>query len=114
REEEFADVRTAFTLHELAVEDAIKAEQRRKLEVYGDSLFVVIRPTVYVRKQHDVQVGEILLFVGPNFIVSVRHGGAGELKGVRRAIEARPDPLRLGPGAAGYGIPHSVRDGSGR
>jgi magnesium transporter len=111
REEEFADVRAAFKLHELAVEDAIKAQQRPKLEVYGDSLFIVIRPTVYLREQHDVQVGEILLFVGPNFVVSVRHGQAGELAGVRRAIEGRPDLLRLGPSAVVYGVLDHVVDG---
>jgi magnesium transporter len=111
KEEEFADVRAAFGLHELAVEDAIKAQQRPKLEVYGDSLFIVLRPTIYAREQHDVQVGEILLFVGANFIVSVRHGEAGELAGVRRSIEARPDLLRLGPGAVLYAILDRVVDG---
>lgn len=111
KEEEFADVRAAFGLHELAVEDAIKAQQRPKLEVYGDSLFIVLRPTTYVREQHDVQVGEILLFVGRNFVVSVRHGEAGELAGVRRRIEARPDLLRLGPGAIVYAILDHVVDG---
>jgi magnesium transporter len=111
KEEEFADVRAAFGLHELAVEDAIKAQQRPKLEVYGDSLFIVLRPTVYAREQHDVQVGEILLFVGSNFLVSVRHGEAGELAGVRRSIEARPDLLRLGPGAVVYAILDRVVDG---
>ena len=111
KEAEFADVRAAFGLHELAVEDAIKAQQRPKLEVYGDSLFVVLRPTTYVRQQHDVRVGEILLFVGPNFVVSVRHGEAGELAGVRRRIEARPDLLRLGSGAVVYAILDHVVDG---
>lgn len=111
KEEEFADVRAAFGLHELAVEDAIKAQQRPKLEVYGNSLFMVLRPTLYVREQHDVRVGEILLFVGPNFVVSVRHGEEGALAGVRRTIEARPDLLRLGPGAVVYGILDHVVDG---
>src|SRR6185437_8718101 len=64
KEDEFEDVRQAFGLHELAVEDAIKAQQRPKLEVYGDSLFIVLKPTHYVPAEHDVQVGEILLFVG--------------------------------------------------
>jgi magnesium transporter len=109
--EEFEDVRRAFGLHELAVEDAITAQQRPKLEVYGDSLFIVIKPTIYVAAEHDVQVGEILLFVGKTFIVSVRHGKPGELIGVRKAIEARPDLLRLGPSAVVYAILDSVVDG---
>ena len=111
KEEEFAEVRSAFRLHELAVEDAIKAQQRPKLEVYGNSLFIVLRPTAYAGAEHDVRVGEILLFVGPNFVVSVRHGSEGDLAGVRRVVEARPDLLRLGPGAVVYGILDHVVDG---
>ena len=111
KEEEFQDVRAAFGLHELAVEDAIKAQQRPKLEVYGDSLFIVLRPTIYLPREHDVQVGEILLFVGRNFVVTVRHGEAGQLAGVRRAIESRPDLLKRGPGAVVYAIVDNVVDG---
>jgi len=109
--EEFGDVRSAFGLHELAVEDAIKAQQRPKLEVYGNSLFIVLNPTLYVPAEHDVQVVEILLFVGERFVISVRHGEAGELASVRRAIEARPDLLRHGPGAVVYAIMDAVVDG---
>ena len=109
--EEFEDVRNTFGLHELAVEDAIKAQQRPKLDVYGDSLFIVLKPTRYVPSEHDIQVGEILLFVGAKFVISVRHGEAGELSSVRRTIEARPDLLRLGPSAVVYAILDSVVDG---
>lgn len=108
---EFEDVRKAFGLHELAVEDAIKAQQRPKLDVYGDSLFIVLKPTIYVAAAHDVQIGEILLFVGEKFIVSVRHGEPGELTVVRKTIESRPDLLRLGPSAVVYAILDSVVDG---
>ncbi len=111
KEEEFEDVRQAFGLHELAVEDAIKAQQRPKLEVYGDSLFIVLKPTLYVTAEHDVQVGEILLFVGRKFIVSVRHGDVGELIGVRKTIESRPDLLKHGPSAVVYAILDNVVDG---
>jgi magnesium transporter len=111
KEEEFEDVRQAFGLHELAVEDAIKAQQRPKLEVYGDSLFIVLKPTHYVPAEHDVQVGEILLFVGRKFIVSVRHGEVGELIGVRKTIESRPDLLKHGPSAVVYAILDNVVDG---
>jgi len=111
KEEEFEDVRQAFGLHELAVEDAIKAQQRPKLEVYGDSLFIVLKPTLYVPAEHDVQVGEILLFVGRKFIVSVRHGEVGELIGVRKTIESRPDLLKHGPSAVVYAILDNVVDG---
>ncbi len=111
QQEEFEDVRLAFGLHELAVEDAIKAQQRPKLEVYGDSLFIVLKPTLYVPAEHDVQVGEILLFVGRKFIVSVRHGEVGELIGVRKTIESRPDLLKHGPSAVVYAILDNVVDG---
>ena len=111
KEEEFEDARREFGLHELAVEDAIKAQQRPKLEVYGESLFIVLKPTAYVPAEHDVQVGEILLFVGERFIISVRHGDVGELAGVRKTIEGRPDLLKLGPSAVVYAILDHVVDG---
>jgi magnesium transporter len=100
-EEEFDAVRREFDLHELAVEDAINAHQRPKLEVYGDSLFVVLKPATY--RDGDVEFGEILIFLGEGFIITVRHGEAA-LHDVRVHTERRPDLLECGPGAALYAI----------
>jgi magnesium transporter len=72
--EEFESVRREFDLHPLAVEDAIKAHQRPKLEVYGDSLLVVLKPARYVDSTEVLDFGEILLVVGDGFVVTVRHG----------------------------------------
>jgi magnesium transporter len=109
-EEEFDAVRREFDLHELAVEDAIKAHQRPKLEVYDDMLFVVLKTARYLEDIEEVEFGEILVFVGDGFIVTVRHGEASELHGVRRRVEKRPDMLRCGPGAVLHAIVDKVVD----
>jgi magnesium transporter len=109
-EEEFDRVKREFDLHELAVEDAIKAHQRPKLEVYGNSLFVVLKTVRYLQDVELVEFGEILVFAGDGFIVVVRHGEATALKGVRRAIEQRTDLLRSGPGAVLHAIVDQVVD----
>jgi len=106
-EHEFDSVRREFDLHELAVEDAIKAHQRPKLEIYGDSLFLVLKTARW--EDGDVQLGEILLFVGEGFIVSARHGETA-LHDVRLRLEERPDLLRCGPGAALHAIVDKVVD----
>jgi magnesium transporter len=107
--EEFAAVAREFDLHELAVEDAVKAHQRPKLERYGDTLFLVLRPARYVDETETVVFGEVEIFVGPQFVITVRHGDAPELGVVRRRLEARPDLLRRGPMAIAYAIiDHSV------
>jgi magnesium transporter len=108
-EEEFDSVRREFDLHELAVEDAIKAHQRPKLEVYGDSLFVVLKPARYLDRDKTVEFGEILMFIGEGFIITVRHGEAA-LHDVRLRTEARPELLRCGPGAALYAIVDRIVD----
>ncbi len=104
------EVGRAFGLHELAIEDAVTAHQRPKLEQYGDSLFMVLKPARYLYEDKHVEVGEILLFVGQHFLVSVRHGRASELTGVRHMIESRPDLVRMGPGSALHGILDKVVD----
>jgi magnesium transporter len=108
-EEEFDSVRREFDLHELAVEDAIKAHQRPKLEVYGDTLFVVLKTARDVPAEDALEFGEVLLFVGDGFIVSVRHGESA-LHDARLQMEKRPDLLRCGPGAALYAIVDRVVD----
>jgi magnesium transporter len=108
-EEEFDSVRREFDLHELAVEDAIKAHQRPKLEVYGDSLFLVLKTARWQPETESIEFGEILIFVGDGFLVSVRHGET-ELHDVRLKLERRPDFLRLGEGAALHAIVDRVVD----
>jgi magnesium transporter len=111
-EDEFDSVRREFNLHELAVEDAIKAHQRPKLEVYGDSLLIVLKSARYLDEAEEVQLGEIQVFVGEGFIITVRHGETA-LHDVRLQLEQRPDLLKLGPGAALYAIIDRVVDDYG-
>jgi magnesium transporter len=111
--EEFEAVRAAFGLHELAVEDAVKAHQRPKLEAYDDSLFLVLKTARYLDAEERVEFGEILVFVGESFIVHVRHGEATALTPVRRAVEARPELLRCGPGAILHAVVDHVVDDYG-
>jgi magnesium transporter len=108
--EEFDSVTREFDLHELAVEDAIKAHQRPKLEEYGDSLFVVLKTVRYVPEEDDVVLGEINLFIGAGFVVSVRHGAASALGEVRREMERQPELLRRGPGAVLHAVVDKVVD----
>jgi len=103
---EFDAVRAEFELHELAVEDAVKAHQRPKLEVYGRDLFVVLKTARYVDESETVEFAEIQLFVGANFVVSVRHGAASALAEVRGDLEADPERLAHGPIA----VLHAVMD----
>ncbi|MFF0491661.1 magnesium/cobalt transporter CorA [Nocardia sp. NPDC004068] len=112
---QMADVATTFGLHELAVEDAVQAHQRPKLERYDDVLFLVLRTVKYV--EHDpnsiseiVETGEIMIFMGRDFVVTVRHGEHTGLTGVRRDLEANPERLALGPGAVLHAIADHVVD----
>jgi magnesium transporter len=107
--DEFDSVRREFDLHELAVEDAVKAHQRPKLEAYGDSLFLVLKTARWIERDESVELGEILLFVGDGFIVSVRHGETA-LHDVRLGMERRPELLRHGPSAALHAIVDRVVD----
>jgi magnesium transporter len=108
-EEEFESVRREFGLHELAVEDAIIAHQRPKLEFYGDSLFIVLKTARWIDAEERIELGELLIFVGDGFIVSVRHGEPS-LRDVQLQIEQRPDLLAQGPSAALYAIVDRVVD----
>jgi magnesium transporter len=108
--DEFESVRREFSLHELAVEDAIKAHQRPKLERYGDSLFLVLKTARYVDTEEVVEFGEILLFVGARFLVAVRHGEASGLQELRQSLETRQEFLRLGPSAVLHAIVDRVVD----
>ena len=112
-EEEFDSIRREFDLHELAVEDAIHAHQRPKLEVYGDMVFIVLKTARYVDPEEVVRLGEILIFLGHDYVITVRHGEASELKGVRKALEENPDLLAHGPGAVLHAIVDRVVDDYG-
>ena len=108
--EEFDAVAREFELHELAVEDAVNAHQRPKLEVYEDTLLLVLKTAQYDDERETIDVGELLLFVGDGFLVSVRHGTASPLHDVRRAVERREDLLRCGPAAVLHAIVDRVVD----
>ena len=108
--EEFDAVRREFDLHGLAVEDAVKAHQRPKVEVYEDTLFVVVKTIRYLGTDELIETGEVLLFVGPDFLITVRHGEAGGLGDVREQLEQQPELLALGPGAALYAIVDRIVD----
>jgi magnesium transporter len=101
---EMARVARDFGLPDLAVEDAVTAHQRPKIERYDDIEFVVLRPAWYVDEDEDVQVGEIHLFLGSDFVVAVRHAERPDLAAVRARLEDDPDLLAIGPRAVLYGI----------
>lgn len=100
-----------FGLHELAVEDAILAHQRPKLERYGDTLFVVLHAARYLDDVEEVEFGELHVFVGPDFVISMRHSESPDLTGVRERMESEPELLALGPEAILYSILDRVVDG---
>jgi magnesium transporter len=110
-EEQLLTVADLFGLHNLAVEDAIVAHQRPKLERYGDTLFVVLRAARYLDEVEEVEFGEVHVFVGPQFVLTVRHGEAPDLGAVRRRMETDPDLLARGPEAILYGVLDAVVDG---
>ncbi|QGH69139.1 magnesium and cobalt transport protein CorA [Pseudactinotalea sp. HY158] len=101
-EQEMRQVADEFSLHDLAVEDTVRAHQRSKLERYDRTDFIVLRPAMIAAGR--VEVGELHLFVGPNFVVSVRHAESPDLAGVRARLEADPTELGLGPTAILYAI----------
>jgi magnesium transporter len=114
--EELEAIAAEFDLHELAVEDAVKAQQRPKVELFGETLLVVVKtvshPTGTAHVAHGIETGELLLFVNPDFVVTVRHGNA-ELGSVRARVEGRPALLAHGTGVVLYAILDHVVDGYG-
>ncbi|WOH17501.1 magnesium/cobalt transporter CorA [Paenarthrobacter sp. GOM3] len=109
-QEEMAAVAAEFGLHELAVEDAVSAHQRPKLERYDHSLFTVLRPARYLDETETVEFGELHVFTGPNFVVTIRHAETGGVARVRKRLEERPDLLRHGPEAVLYALVDQVVD----
>lgn len=107
---ELRSVAQEFELHHLAVDDAISAHQRPKLERYGDTLFAVLRSARYLDDVEKVEFGELHVFVGPAFVVTVRHAESPDLAKVRRRLEDKPELLSLGPEAVLYAILDQVVD----
>ncbi|RFU38779.1 magnesium and cobalt transport protein CorA [Actinomadura logoneensis] len=108
--EEFDLVRDELKLHPLAAEDAVSAHQRPKLERYDDTLFVVLKTLSYVEETSDIEVGEIMLFLGRDFVVTVRHGAGNPLGPVRDRLESDPEMLHHGPIAVLYAVCDEVVD----
>jgi magnesium transporter len=115
-EQQMQEVGGVFGLHPLAVEDAVQAHQRPKLERYDETLFLVLKTVNYV--PHDslvltreiVETGEIMIFVNGDFVVTVRHGEHGGLSDVRKRMDADPEQMRLGPFAVMHAIADNVVD----
>ncbi|ONI87824.1 magnesium transporter [Actinosynnema sp. ALI-1.44] len=114
--EQIQGIADAYGLHELAVEDAVTAHQRPKLDRYDETLFMVLKTVHYVAHESPttaneiVETGEIMAFLGPDFIVTVRHGHHSGLRGLRRELEVEPDRMRLGPAAVLHAIADRVVD----
>ena len=100
-----------FDLPELAVEDAITAHQRPKFERYGRTLFVVLRAARYRDAAEEVEFGELHLFLGPDFAITVRHSESPDLSRVRRRLESSPELLAKGSEAVLYAVLDAVVDG---
>ena len=109
-DDELDAIASEFSLHHLAVEDARKGHQRAKLERYGDTLFVVLRPARYLDATEEVEFGEVHLFVGRDFAVTIRRAEAPNLARVRRRLEGNPDLLSRGPEAVLYAVLDEVVD----
>jgi magnesium transporter len=107
---EFALVNDELKLHPLAVEDAVKGNQRPKLDVYDDTIFVSLKTLRYIDATSDVETGEVMIFVGDRFVVTVRRGEANPLAGVRVRLEHAPEHLAHGPIAVMYSVMDSIVD----
>ncbi|TFB96061.1 magnesium and cobalt transport protein CorA [Cryobacterium sp. HLT2-28] len=109
-EREVRSVAAEFSLHHLAVEDALKGHQRAKLERFDDILFVVLRPARYIDDEERVEFGELHVFVGPDFVVTIRHAESPNLARVRERMESTPELLAFGPEAVLYAILDQIVD----
>ena len=109
-EVELGAVAAEFELHELPVQDAISAHQRSKMERYGPTLFIVLLPARYLDDVEKVEFGELHVFVGKNFVITVRHAESPDLAVVRSRLESAPELLAMGPEAVLYAILDQVVD----
>jgi magnesium transporter len=108
---ELTEIAEAFGLHPLAVEDAVVAHQRPKLEHYGDSMFLVLKTLWYVDEDDAVETGEINMFIGHDFVITVRHGRGAQLSDARHTLESQQSILDHGPSAVVYAVCDVVVDG---
>ena len=108
--DEFDDLALYFAPHPLAIEDAVNAHQRPKLDIYDECLFVVLKTLCYDEERVEIQTGEIMLFTGENFVVTVQHGRSEVLVAARKRLEGLPDLLRDGPSSLLYGVCDAVVD----
>ena len=109
-EQEFDSLRREFRLHPLAVEDAIHAHQRPKLELYEEMVFLVLKTARYVDPTEVIELGEVLVFLGDDFLITVRHGEASSLTPVRERLDADPKRLKHGPSSALHAILDQIVD----
>jgi magnesium transporter len=107
---EFNALAAEFELHPLAVEDALHAHQRPKLEVYGDVAFMVLKTVRYIDPDEVIDVGEVMVFVASNFAITVHYGQASVLGEARRRLEANPELLRTDPASVLYAVADLVVD----
>ena len=107
---ELASVAAEFDLHPLAIEDAAVGHQRSKVERYGDTLFVVLRPARYDDAREQLDIGELHLFAGPDFLITIRHAESPDLASVRRRLEQQPELLSLGSEAVLYAVLDRIVD----
>ncbi len=107
---EFAEINDELRLHPLAVEDAVTGNQRPKLDLYDESMFVVLKTLRYIEETSDVETGELMLFVGDQFVLTVRRGEVNPLNGVRQRLEKSPGLLRCGPIAVLHAVLDQVVD----
>lgn len=108
--DELASVANEFGLHHLAIEDALVGHQRAKIERYGDCLFVVLRPARYIDETEMVEFGELHVFIGPDYVITVRHAESPDVGQVRHRLEANPTLLAQGPEAVLYALLDQVVD----
>lgn len=108
--DEVRQVANEFSLHHLAVEDTLAGHQRAKIERYSDTLFLVLRPARYIDAEERVEFGELHVFVGPDFVVTIRHAESPDLAKVRLRMEETPHLLALGPEAVLYALLDQVVD----
>jgi magnesium transporter len=107
---ELEDVAKLYELHPLAVEDAVHAHQRPKLEKYDESLFMVLKTLRYVDHDEVFELGEVMVFLGSDYVITVRHGHGCNLPAIRRQLEADPERLALGPAEVLHTIADHVVD----
>ncbi|HEX6652808.1 MAG TPA: magnesium/cobalt transporter CorA [Thermoleophilaceae bacterium] len=108
--DEFETLSREFDLHPLAVEDAIHAHQRPKLEIYDEMVFMVLKTARYVDPTEVIELGEVLVFLGDDFVITVRHGEASSLAGVREKLDADAERLKHGPSSALHAIMDKIVD----